>query len=424
MIVDDTPPPFWERIRDISTYPAQADALMTVGVLSVFSLTMLIGGLVGLFFYLLTLAYLYKYCFEVLRASANGRLEAPTGGLSSSSSDSSGWGAIGLQILLTIAVVVAFRFGGALIGFATVLIVVLALPGVAMSYAMDQNFWHALSPLTWFEIMGRIGAGYFAAFGLVLVILASSAAVQNFLAQIGLPTIIALPLVFFASGYGLVAAFHLMGYLIYQYHDQLGYEPDVQKPLARTASDPDQELLDDVAQMLQDGEIDMAYDTMRQHVRSRGGTDAVHTQYRKLLRMKGDAAELKRHGEEWLAILLGQDKEKAAVDIARELVELDPAFVPKDAEATTRLAQRAAALNQTQLALRLVNGFHKRHPKSADIPANYLLAARLLSERMGKDAEAKALLMQLKTAFPNHALAGDIDALLRIVESAPGKKPA
>lgn len=424
MIVDDTPPPFWERIRDISTYPAQADALMTVGVLSVFSLTMLIGGLVGLFFYLLTLAYLYKYCFEVLRASANGRLEAPTGGLSSSSSDSSGWGAIGLQILLTIAVVVAFRFGGALIGFATVLIVVLALPGVAMSYAMDQNFWHALSPLTWFEIMGRIGTGYFAAFGLVLVILASSAAVQNFLAQIGLPTIIALPLVFFASGYGLVAAFHLMGYLIYQYHDQLGYEPDVQKPLARTAIDPDQDLLDDVAQMLQDGEIDMAYDTMRQHVRSRGGTDAVHTQYRKLLRMKGDAAELKRHGEEWLAILLGQDKEKAAVDIARELVELDPAFVPKDAEATTRLAQRAAALNQTQLALRLVNGFHKRHPKSADIPANYLLAARLLSERMGKDAEAKALLMQLKTAFPNHALAGDIDALLRIVESAPGKKPA
>ncbi|HVJ61875.1 MAG TPA: hypothetical protein VM555_04095, partial [Tahibacter sp.] len=116
--------------------------------------------------------------------------------------------------------------------------------------------------------------------------------------------------------------------------------------------------------------------------------------------------------------------EKTAVDVARELVELDPAFVPKDAESNTRLAQRAAALNQTQLALRLVNGFHKRHPKSADIPANYLLAARILSERMGKDAEAKALLTQLKTAYPDHALMGDIDALLKIIDTTPAKKPA
>ncbi|HJU38668.1 MAG TPA: DUF4013 domain-containing protein [Tahibacter sp.] len=420
MIVDDTPTPFWERIRDISTYPAHADALMTVGVLSVFSLTTLLGGLIGLFFYLLTLAYLYKYCFEVLRASADGRLEPPASGLNT---EASGWGAIGLQITLTVIVALSF-FGGVIVGFATALIVILALPGVAMSYAMDQNFARALNPGTWFEIMGRIGWGYFAAFGLVLVILASSAVVQNFFARAGLPTFIALPLVFFASGYGFVATFHLMGYLIYQYADQLGYEPQIQKPLSRTPNDPDQALLDDVAQMLRDGEIDMAYDTMREHVRSRGGTEAVHAQYRKLVRMKGDTAELMRHGQEWIAVLLNQDKEKAALDVARELVELDPAWVPKDAEANTRLAQRASALNQTQLALRLVNGFHKRHPKSADIPANYLLAARLLSERMGKDAEAKALLMQLKTAYPGHALTGDIDALLRIIDSTPGKKPA
>jgi hypothetical protein len=426
MIVDDTPTPFWERIREISTYPAHSDSLVTIGVLSLMSLLTLIAympgilaPLLGLFFYLLVLAYLYKFCFEVLRASANGRLEPPSSGLSN---EASGWGAIGLQILLTIIVVFSF-FGGPIVGFAVTFIVLLALPGVAMSYAMDQSVMHALNPGTWFEIMGRIGAGYFAAFGLVLVILASSAAVQNFFGRMGLPTFVALPLVFFASAYGLVAAFHLMGYLIYQYHVELGYQPEIVKPLSRNPNDPDQELLDDVAQMLRDGEVDMAYETMREHVRSRGGTDAVHTQYRKLLRMKGETAELMRHGNEWVAVLLAQDKEKAALDVARDLVELDPAWVPKDAEANTRLAQRASALNQTQLALRLVNGFHKRHPKSADIPANYLLAARILSERMGKDAEARALLMQLKTAYPGHALSGDIDALLKIIDSSPVKKP-
>lgn len=420
MIVDDTPPPFWERIREISAYPAHSASMMTLVVLAILSLGILIGGLLGLIIYLAVLAGLYKYGFAVLRASANGRLEAPETGLNSS--ESSGWGAIGLQLLLTIGVAVSFR-GGVLLGFATTFIVILALPGIAMSYAMDESFGRALNPLTWFEIMSRIGGGYFAAFGLILVILASSAAVQNFLGDLLHPAV-ALPLVVFVAGYGMIAAFHLMGYLIYQYHEKLGYEPQVQKPLARTISDPDQALLDDVAQMLRDGEIDMAHETMREHVRSRGGTDAVHTQYRKLLRMKSDAAELLRHGKEWLPILLSQDKEKAALDVTRELVELDPTFVPGDAESNTRLARRAAALNQTQLALRLVNGFHKRYPKSADIPANYLLAARLLSERMGKDAEAKALLTQLKTAYPDHALMPEIDALLRIIDATPARKPA
>ena len=102
-----------------------------------------------------------------------------------------------------------------------------------------------------------------------------------------------------------------------------------------------------------------------------------------------------------------------------------PTFVVNDAESNTRLAKRAAALGQTQLALRLINGFHKRHPKSADIPEMYLLAARLLSERMGKDAEAKALLMQIRTAYPNHALQPQVDALLALIESVSGtKKPA
>jgi hypothetical protein len=329
-----------------------------------------------------------------------------------------------MQITLTLIVIFSFQFG-VLLGFATLLLVLLALRGIAMSYAMEENFSHALNPLTWLEIMGRIGGGYFAAFGLILVILASAAGVQNVLQRAALPFIIAWPLSFFIFGYGMVAAFHLMGYLIFQYHDRLGYEPDVQQPLSRAPNDPDQAVLDDVAQALRDGEIDLAYESLRDHVRSRGGSEAVHAQHRKLARMKGDTAELIRHGKEYLPVLLSQDKEKAALDVVRELVELDPAYQPADAEASTRLARRAAALNQTQLALRLVNGFHKRHPKSADIPANYLLAARLLSERMGKDAEAKALLTQLKAAYPNHALMGDIDALLRIIDATPAaKKPA
>ena len=166
-----------------------------------------------------------------------------------------------------------------------------------------------------------------------------------------------------------------------------------------------------------------AVEALRAHLRERGGSEKVHLQYRKLLKLRNDTTESLRHGKEYLPVLLALDKEKAAVELYRELAELDPAFVPADAESNVRLARRASQLGHAQLALRLVNGFHKRHPRSADIPQMYLMAAQLLSERLGKDAEAKALLSQIRTAYPNHELIPQIDSLMKLIDSiSAGRK--
>ncbi len=421
--------PFWQRLREISLYPTQPGALITLIVLSLARLLGLLPG-VGRIVTVLVLVALYKFAFEVLRATANGHMEPPENALDME--ESVGRQGVMLQGAFIVLAFLSFIVGGVLLGedgiwfgIAVSLLLLLGWPGACMSLAIDQNFWHALNPGTWMQIMSRLGWPYFLAFGLMALIFLSSANAQS-LVQGVLPLLIGLPVLYFISGYALLATFHLMGYLIWQYQDELGYTPDTpHAPLSNPNADPDQAVLDDVAQMIRDGETDMAYETLRAHLRERGGTEALHTQYRKLLRLRADSTELIRHGREWLPMLLAQDREKAAVELCRELVELDPTFVVNDAESNTRLAKRAAALGQTQLALRLINGFHKRHPKSADIPEMYLLAARLLSERMGKDAEAKALLMQIRTAYPDHPLQPQIDALLKLIESVnAGKKPA
>jgi tetratricopeptide (TPR) repeat protein len=421
--------PFWQRLREISLYPTQPGALITLIVLSLARLLGLLPG-VGRIVTVLVLVALYKFAFEVLRATANGHMEPPENALDME--ESVGRQGVMLQGAFIVLAFLSFIVGGVLLGedgiwfgIAVSLLLLLGWPGACMSLAIDQNFWHALNPGTWMQIMSRLGWPYFLAFGLMALIFLSSANAQS-LVQGVLPLLIGLPVLYFISGYALLATFHLMGYLIWQYQDELGYTPDApHAPLSNPNADPDQAVLDDVSQMIRDGETDMAYETLRAHLRERGGTEALHTQYRKLLRLRADSTELIRHGREWLPMLLAQDREKAAVELCRELVELDPTFVVNDAESNTRLAKRAAALGQTQLALRLINGFHKRHPKSADIPEMYLLAARLLSERMGKDAEAKALLMQIRTAYPDHPLQPQIDALLKLIESVnAGKKPA
>lgn len=413
--------PFWQRLNEITLYPAKPAAMITIGVLALARLLGLLPGLVGWLLDLLVTVALYRFAFEVLRATANGRMEPPEG--MGETDQSSGWLAIWLQLIFIVAGVLLIVLLG-WIGIALCVVMLVGYPGAVMSLAIDQNLGHALNPSTWLEIMTRLGWPYFVAFGLILVIFISAGNAQAWLANL-LPLVVGLPVFHFISGYALIATFHLMGYLIWQYQDELGFAPDATPVLQlHRNADPDQFILDEAAQMVRDGETEMATDALRSHLRERGGTEAVHTQYRKLLRLKGDIGELVRHGKEWLPMLLAQDKEKAAVELCREMTDLDPAFVVTDAESNTRLARRAATLGHAQLALRLVNGFHKRHPKSADIPEMYLLAARLLSERMGKDAEAKTLLTQIRGAYPNHALVPEIDALLKLIDSISAKKPA
>jgi tetratricopeptide (TPR) repeat protein len=123
-------------------------------------------------------------------------------------------------------------------------------------------------------------------------------------------------------------------------------------------------------------------------------------------------------------VLLAQDKDKQAVALAGECLELDPAFVPAQPEEITRIAHKAAQLGQPQLVLRLLSGFHKRFPKSRDIPQNYLLVAKLLNERMGKDAEALALLQQLRKMYPGHDLIPEIEQRVALIERMLKPAPA
>lgn len=413
--------PFWQRLSEITLYPAKPAAMITIGVLALARLLGLLPGLAGWLLDLLVTVALYRFAFEVLRATANGRMEPPEG--MGETAQSSGWLAIWLQLIFIVAAVLLIVLLG-WIGLALCVVMLVGYPGAVMSLAIDQNLGHALNPGTWIQIMTRLGWPYFVAFGLILVIFISAGNAQSWLAKL-LPLAVGLPVFHFISGYALIATFHLMGYLIWQYQDELGFTPDAVPTLQLNRNaDTDQYILDEAAQMVRDGETDMATEALQAHLRERGGTEAVHTQYRKLVRLKGDRNELVRHGKQWLPMLLAQEREKTAVELCRELADLDPTFVITDAESNARLAERASTLGHAQLALRLINGFHKRHPKSADIPAMYLLAARLLSERMGKDAEAKSLLTQIRGAYPNHALVPQIDALMKLIDSVSAKKPA
>lgn len=414
--------PFWNRLREITRYPAHMSSMVTIIVLALANLVIFLPF--GRILHLLATVAMYRYAFECLRATANGYLEPPE--IAQSTDRSLGRKQIWLMLILAVVAFVGLVVLGPKLGVALMLFLGICLPGATITLAMDESLASALNPGKWIAIITRIGWAYLAVVGLCLVILLSQTYAAGLAARF-LSPFVALIVVGIIANYALVMTFHLMGYLIYQYHEAVGFEPEqpqALRPLARP--DPDQDLLDEVTAMVRDGNPENATALLRGHLRGRGGTHAVHTQYRKLLGLANDRDELLRHGQEYLNILMAQEKDRLALELVRECKTLEPTFGPTDPAQITQLAKLAAQGGQPQLALSLLSDFHKRFPKSRDIPQNYLLVATLLHERMSQDEQARALLSFVKQNYPTDPLMPDIDARLALIERtmAIAKKPA
>ena len=409
--------PFWHRLPAITTYPMRGAALYALLGLTALSLLTLLP-FTWLIRILLTIGT-YTYAVSILRDTANGYLDPPE---INADGDGSGRMQIVLQFVFTLLMIGGFALFGLVPGAIIALVLAFAMPGATISLALDENFWHALNPATWFAIAARLGGAYLALVALCGVIIVSQFNASALMLMF-LPAVVANVAVAFVSTYAVFATFHLMGYVIYQYHEDLGFEIQRRTVLHDHKADPDQGLLDEVAQMVLAGDTAGAEARLAQHLRTRGGTAAVHAQYRKLLRLSGDVAGSTRHGNEYLAILMAQDKEKDAYDLVRDCIAIDPSYKPAYPDAIKHMARRAADQGQVKLAVQLLAGFHERHPGHYDIADNALTAAKLLAEKVGDDGTALMLVEDVLPLVANDPMRHELEAYLQFLEklAAPAK---
>lgn len=405
-----TPEPFWLRLRAITAYPFRGAALSSLVALTLASLLGLVP-VIGWVISILVWIGAYKYAFEVLRATADGRMEAPEVVLGVD--DGTVVRLIAMQIVFIAAVVAALILGGPIIGLAVLAFIAFVQPGCVMSLAIDGSLRRALNPSTPLELVGRIGWPYLAVFGLLFVIQASALTASVWLAT-WMPPVLADLTVTAVAFWGLFAAFHLMGYLVYQYHEVLGYQP-AQSGLPGRYS-PDADLLAEAGDHVRAGQLDTALDLLRGETRSRAVSLDVHDLYHRLLRQKGDAAALADHAGEYLNLLMLERQERRALGLLRTSLDADPDFVPAQLEHAGQLVERARLGGQGTLAADLLCAMLRRHPRHDDAPRWGLDAALLLAER-NRDDDARRLLEQARERCDETALGEKIDAALKALQA-------
>ena len=150
--------PLRERAQQVLRYPAQSGPLSTILALAVSAVVAswipVLGGILDLIVW----AALFKYGFEVLRWSANGRHEAPE--ISFTVSDTVAIYAVLLLILVNVLLLALGRFYGLIPALVVGLLLMAAMPAMVMILALEEGIGRALNPLAWLQLGQRLGKQY------------------------------------------------------------------------------------------------------------------------------------------------------------------------------------------------------------------------------------------------------------------------
>lgn len=219
--------PFWKRLHKFFLYPFSSPE--SIGL--IFGCAFLSAMLPGLFAFI-PWAIMVKFAYESLRYTSEGKFSPPK---LSSDVLSENFAIVGKQILLF--GVLFFVFGVLASQRSLVLLVlygvcvVLCLPAMVIILAINDNLLHALNPVYFIGMATRIGWSYLLMFFFLFLLYSAPSA-------LGYAVIQHLPDVFrsffwtAAENYYTLVSYHMMGYVILQYHEQLNYAIDMDTLLA------------------------------------------------------------------------------------------------------------------------------------------------------------------------------------------------
>ncbi|RKZ37764.1 MAG: hypothetical protein DRQ37_01120 [Gammaproteobacteria bacterium] len=418
--IANTITPFWERIPRFFAYPAKIDSLLYIGALSIASV--LTAFPLPLIAFLVAVAITYlilRYGYIILHHTARGNLDPP-GVLTGSPATEKNLPVRQLGIFFVMALmVVAAALVHQALAFAVFLGLLFSVPASVMSLAINGSFPEAVNPAALAQIIGRIGMPYGILYIFLLLLSGGEAAVLQVLEPV-LPIWLFFMLGNFISCYFTVIMFNMMGYVVYQYHEELGFEgvrefdtTEDAPPQPAKSSDP---FVNELHILLSEGKIDEAKSRLKQRVQADAGEE-LHAQYHKLLKLNNDKTELARHGGQYVQLLLSSRQSSKAAEIYGDCINADPDFSLNDGRQVYEMAQLVFSSGHYDTALHILNRFAQRFPGHHVIPHAYFLAAKILCENKGQDAQAAKIISGLLKQYPNHDLSTELRSYSEVIRN-------
>ncbi len=365
-------PPFWTRLSEIYRYPITIQALSALVVVSFF--TALLGN--SSFLLIAPSVAMMMYSFACLRETTKGNLEAP--GLEACIEGSIGpvFYVIIAFIANIAAVVNAFNYFGTGVGILVSVFFGLAMPAVIIIIASEEKLAPAMNPLALFSVMKATGASYFVMLLFIIIMVSSVAALQSLFYEVSASFFGILLQSLIANYYGVVI-FHIMGYLVYQNQQALGFKTSIEgrSSVARPEID---RIKSQLEVLIKAGEYQNAGDLASKQLKQPGATLWDWSRAFSLICVSGPNDKAKVMFNDYANKLESAGETDKLATAYLQLKRRQPKFVIKDHEQRLFVAN---TLFETGQYSQVVNMLHKFHQESDD-NKRIIRALKLLSESL------------------------------------------
>lgn len=278
-------------------------------------------------------------------------------------------------------------------------------PASVIVLGVTDSFFAALNPVMLVRFVVRIGWSYLVLYVFVLLLISSRNTVQELIWSVLDPQF-ALPVATVIWIYFLIITFHLLGYLVFQFHEVLGGS----KPAALANSKDAAEDLRfaDFERFLDAGNLDAAIAEIEGMIGNAPQDLDLHQKLHTLLATEQRGQQMIKHNRSYLPLLLESGRRRQAVQVVETTLLLEPDYQPRPAECCEPLIGALRDAKKPRLAVKMGDRFHQRFPNHTAIPGVYLSMARILCEDLQRDDLASRLLNFTAKQFPDHPLAPEI----------------
>lgn len=400
----NTAKPFWEILGQFFRYPAKRDSLIMIGVFVLASWLMLslvsagalplllIGGL-------LILACITRYGFLILDNTAQGRNAPPT---LQETFNSAGFEVlfqqIAVQIIFGIFLAAVERLQSGLLDTVALLLVVFVMPASLMILATEKSIAMAINPGAIWHLISSIGWSYLLLYAFLFLLWGAEAAfIQVFADEV--PPQFFIPVFVGVTLYFMMVAYHLMGYVIFQYQAEIGFVAEDQAARERRRANIDP--VDAKFEVLiKEGLYDKAADHLAKHVRAQPASLRHHEKLSRLLIAMDDREYALEHGQIFMEQIMKLGDDARLYFLYCDLEKLDNKFLPESPLTCLFLAQQLFRRGKHSQACQLLVNLHKRAPSFDRIPEAYLLVAKALLDGMQDQYKASQYLKFIKAKYP------------------------
>lgn len=400
--------PFWKRLHKFFVYPFGVFSLALMVVLAMGAALVEGEGLLSGLVMLLIWSVRIKYSFEALKTTARGDLRPPkiTGDLIAKDFSPVFKQIILFALLGGASVLVAMTLGFfALIVF--ILFLVLLSPSMLILLVTTNSLFAAINPFLFIPLAFRIGWGYLLMF--LFLILLNGAPTALFYAIIQyLPEQIHFFLFSIGETYYSIISYHLMGYVLLQYSEDIGYKVDLEdfrtgdaktsEPIPVSAED---QMMAQVAPLIQEGRLDDAIEQIEIAVRGgRINAAGIRERYYKLIKTANRPEKLIEAGENYLEQLTQEQKMVKAAQVYQDCVNADASFCT-DPEVMLKLGGWFNENGKPQEAIGVYNRLIKANPTSSFVARAYFHAAQTLHTGLRNTEKAKKILAAVLKKYPD-----------------------